>query len=215
MTPKRPRLLLADDHAILLDGLRGLLESEFELVGAVEDGRALLTAAEQFQPDAIVLDISMPLLNGIEAARHLRKSVPNAKLILLTMHSEAPFVKEAFRVGVSAYVLKRSASSELITAIREVLKGRTYVTPLITKNMLDLWLEGAMEPEKLFRDLTPRQREVLQLVAEGHSIKEIAAILNVSPKTVEFHKYRIMEGLGVRTTAELTRYAIKYGLVPA
>jgi DNA-binding NarL/FixJ family response regulator len=155
----------------------------------------------------------MPLLNGIEAARYLSKSVPNAKLIFLTMHSEVPFVTEAFRAGASGYVLKRSAASELVTAIKEALKGRAYVTPLVAKDVLGLWLEGGAKPDRLFRELTPRQREVLQLVAEGRSIKEIATILNVSPKTVEFHKYRIMGQLGVRTTADVTKYAVKHGIV--
>jgi DNA-binding NarL/FixJ family response regulator len=210
---RRPRLLLADDHTLVLEGFRKLLESEFDLVGAVEDGRALVAAAQKLRPDVILLDISMPLLNGIEAARQLKKLVPDTKLVFLTMHADPAYVTEAFRVGASGYLLKRSAASELVSAIHEVLKGRSYVTPLATKDMLDTFLGRAPEPGRLSRDLTSRQREVLQLVAEGHSAKEIATILNVSVKTVEFHKARLMRQLSLRGTAELTKYAVQHGIV--
>jgi len=209
----RPRVLLADDHTMILAGLRSLLESDFDLVGTVEDGRALLDAALQLKPDVIMMDISMPLLNGIEAARQLKKIVPQTKIIFLTMHGDVAYVKEAFKVGASGYLIKRSAASELVTAIHEVMKGRTYVTPLVTKDMMESFLEPTDEPEKLRSRLTPRQREVLQLVAEGHSNKEIASILNVSTKTVEFHKYNLMQVLGIRTTAELTQYAMRLGYI--
>ena len=210
---RRPRLLLADDHTLVLEGFRKLLESEFELVGAVEDGRALVAAAQKLRPDVILLDISMPLLNGIEAARQLKKLVPDTKLVFLTMHADPAYVTEAFRVGASGYLLKRSAASELVSAIHEVLKGRSYVTPLATKDMLDTFLGRAPAPGRLSSELTPRQREVLQLVAEGHSAKEIAAILSVSVKTIEFHKARLMRQLSLRGTAELTKYAVQHGIV--
>lgn len=209
----RPRVLLADDHTMVLAGLRSLMESDFDLVGTVEDGRALLEAAARLKPDIIMLDISMPLLNGIEAARQLRKIVPQSKIIFLTMHADVGYVKEAFRVGASGYLIKRSAASELATAIHEVMKGRTYVTPLVTKNMMVSFLDPTAQPDKLPKRLTSRQREVLQLVAEGHSNKEIAAILEVSTKTVEFHKYNLMQALGIHTTAELTQYAMRHGYI--
>ncbi len=210
---KRTRVLLGDDHTIVLEGLRRLLDPQFEIVGTVGDGRALVAAARELRPDVIVADISMPLLNGIEAARQLQKTETRAKIIFLTMHPDATYAAEAFRAGASAYVLKSSAASELVTAIQEALKGRVYVTPLVAKEVLHTLMEGSPENEKPAHQLTSRQREVLQLVAEGRSTKEIAGILQVSPRTIEFHKYRIMEELGLRTTAELTQYAIKHGIV--
>ena len=210
---KRPRVLLGDDHAIILDGLRRILEPHFEVVGTAQDGRALVAAAKELRPDVIVADISMPLLNGIEAARQLQKEPSPPKIIFLTMHPDVTYTTEAFRAGASGYVLKNSAASELVTAIQEVLQGRTYLTPLVAKDMLDNLLETPAQPEKQSLTLTSRQREILQLVAEGRSAKDMAAILNISPRTVEFHKYRIMEVLGMRTTAELTQYAIKHGIV--
>lgn len=210
---KRARVLIADDHTILAEGLRGLLEPQFEVVGIAEDGRSLLAAAQELHPDVVVLDISMPLLNGIEAARQLRKHHPGVHIVFLTMHPDVALIKEAFRTGARAYVLKRAASSELVTAIREVLRGRAYLTPLVTKDTLDSLLAEAARPERSLAPLTARQREVLQLLAEGRSVKEIAAILNVATKTVEFHKYSIMDQLGLRTIAELTQYAIKHRIV--
>ncbi len=209
----RPRVLLADDHTMILAGLRSLLEPDFELVGTAEDGRALVEAAEQLKPDIILMDISMPLMNGLEAARQLKRVVPQTKIIFLTMHGDVSYVKEAFRVGASGFLIKRSAAPELLTAIHEVLKGRTYVTPLVTKDMLESFFEPTAPLDKLACKLTPRQREVLQLVAEGHSNKEIATILSVSTKTVEFHKYNLMQALGIRTTAELTQYAMRHGYI--
>lgn len=210
----KPQVLLADDHQILIEGLRGLLEPEFELAAAVEDGRALVAAAGRLKPDVIVADVSMPMLNGIEAARQILKEDPSARIIFLTMHSDVAYAAEAFRLGAAGYLLKRSAAAELVTAIREVLKGGVYVTPPIAKAMMNNSLLGkplqASEPAS---NLTARQREVLQLVAEGRTIKEIGSILNVSPKTVEFHKYRLMEQLDLRTTAALTQYAVKHGVV--
>jgi DNA-binding NarL/FixJ family response regulator len=206
-------LLLADDHTLVLEGLRKLLEPHFDLVEAVEDGRTLLRRAQQLKPDVILLDISMPLLNGIDAAHQLSKMLPESKIVFLTMHASPAYVTEAFRAGASGYLLKRSAASELITAIQEVLKGRYYVTPLVAKEMLGSVLESPTLHSASPADLSSRQREILQLVAEGHSTKEIAGLLNVSPKTVEYHKARLVERLGLRTTAELTRYAIQHGLV--
>ena len=211
----RPRLLLADDHTLLLEGIRLLLEPEFELVGSVEDGQALLAAAKALKPDVILLDISMPVLNGIDAARRLRKTLPSAKLIFLTMHADPDYVAEAFRVGAMGYLLKRAAASELLTAIRAVVKGRHYVSPLVTRNALQSLISPPNPEGKLSDRLTPRQREVLQLVAEGRSRKEIAAILNISVKTVEFHKATLMRELNLGTAADFTRYAIEHGIITA
>ncbi len=209
----KPRLLLADDHTLLLEGIRLLLEPEFDLVGSVEDGQALLAAAKSLKPDVILLDISMPLLNGIDAARRLRKILPSARLIFVTMHAGAEYVTEAFRAGAMGYILKRAAASELLTAIHTVLKGHHYVSPLVTQNALDLLISRS-EPGAQFPDrLTPRRREVLQLVAEGRSRKEIAVILHISVKTVEFHKRNLMHELNLRTVADFTRYAIEHGII--
>ncbi len=209
----RPRVLLADDHMLLLEGIRLMLEPEFELVGSVEDGQQLLAAARTTRPDVILLDISMPVLNGIDAAHQLRKLLPSAKLIFLTMHADPDYVAEAFRAGAAGYLLKRSAASELLTAIREVLKGHHYVSPLVARDALDLLVTSTKPAGKLSDRLTPRQREVLQLVAEGRTRKEIASILNISVKTVEFHKAALMRELNVRTVAGFTRYAIEHGMI--
>jgi DNA-binding NarL/FixJ family response regulator len=209
----RTRLLLADDHTLLLEGLRMMLEPEFELAGVVEDGQALLTAAASLKPDVIILDISMPVLNGIDAARQLRRTVPAARLIFLTMHGNPDYVKEALRAGASGYLLKRSAASELLTAIRDVMKGRNYVSPLVIADHQEL-LRAASHPENAFSDrLTPRQRQVLQLVAEGRTRKEVAATLRISVKTVEFHKAALARGFQLRTTADFTKYAIEHGII--
>jgi DNA-binding NarL/FixJ family response regulator len=211
---KKPRVLMADDHSMILAGLRKLVEGECEVVGTVEDGRALVEAAQKLRPDLILLDISMPLLNGLEATRQLAKLVPESKMIILTMHASPTYATEAFQAGASGYLLKRSAASELNQAIQSVLQGRQYLTPLITKDVLD----SVFKPSTGERGtpastaLTPRQREVLQLVAEGRGTKEIATILSVSVKTVEFHRFRIMQQLGIHTTADLTKYAITHGI---
>jgi DNA-binding NarL/FixJ family response regulator len=207
---KRPRVLLADDHTLVLDGLRKILEPSCEVVGAVEDGRSLLAAAKQLQPDIILLDISMPLLNGVEASRSLGAVAPAAKVIFVTMHADVTYVAGAFHAGASGYVLKRCASLELLKAINQVLRGRKYVTPLIGKDGdLPRWPLGAGEASG---ELTVRQREVVQLVAEGHTVKEIASILNITGKTVAFHKANVMRRLGIHSTAELTKYALKHGI---
>jgi DNA-binding NarL/FixJ family response regulator len=210
------RILLADDHVLVAEGIQKLLEPEYELVGIVADGRSLVAAAAKLQPDIVVVDISLPLLNGLDASQQLKKNNPNLKIIVLTMHSEPNFVTQAFRVGVSGYVLKQSVGSELVQAIREVVKGRTFVSPMVAQSLVD----QAVNPSSASGDvkvgfaqtLSARQREVLQLVAEGKATKEIASILNVSVKTVEFHKTRIMKELRLRTAAELTKYAIAAGL---
>ncbi len=209
----RPRVLLADDHKIVAEGLRTILEQEFELVGTVEDGRALMEAAEKLNPDVIVTDISMPLLNGIEAAHQIKKLSPKVKIVFLTMHPDVTYATRALEAGASGYVLKHAAPSELITAIHEVLNGRIYLTSMIAKDVLDTFMSESHRRRKTVIELTPRQREVLQLTSEGRSAKEIASILNISTRTVEFHKYRVMETLGLRTYADLIQYAIKHGIV--
>jgi DNA-binding NarL/FixJ family response regulator len=204
----RPRILLADDHTILLDAFTALLESEFDVVGAVTDGRALLAECARFNPDVVVLDIAMPLLNGLDAGRQLKSERRSVKLIYLTMNPEPRLAAEAMRLGASGYVLKSSAATELKQAIREALNGRSYITPLITGDVVCSLLEAREAPE-----LTVRQREVLQLLAEGRSMKEVGDILNVAPRTVAFHKYRMMEQLRLKTSAELIQFAVKQGVV--
>jgi DNA-binding NarL/FixJ family response regulator len=208
----RARVLLADDHTLITDALRKLLEGEFDIVGSVADGRALLTAAAQLRPDVVVLDIGMPLLNGLDAAGRLREQSPEIKVVYLTQNRDPNVAAEAFRRKAAGYLLKNSAASELSVAIREALHGRSYVSPSIAKDMMDCMLNppsaGGISPE-----LSPRQREVLQLLAEGKSMKEAAAILNITTRTVEFHKYRIMELLNLKTSAELVQYAVKQGIV--
>jgi DNA-binding NarL/FixJ family response regulator len=205
----RPRVLLADDHALLLGAFEKFLDAECDIVGQVSDGRALVAAAETLKPDVIVLDISMPLLNGLDAGRQIKKAQRDVKLVFLTMNEDSDLAAEAFRAGASAYLLKRSAASELLTAIREVMQGRSYVTPLMTEGLVG----SLMHEHKPADELTPRQREVLQLLVEGRSMKEVASLLNLTPRTVAFHKYRIMEQLGVKSTAELVQYAVKHHIV--
>ena len=206
---KRARVLLADDHGLVSAGISKLLETDFDLVGTVSDGRALVNAVKERNPDVILLDISMPVLNGLEAARQIRIDSPAAKLIFVTVHSDTPYVIEAFRAGASGYVLKRSAASELLTAVHEVLQNNVYLTPLIRGAAVEDFLKSPNEQGPV---LSKRQREVLQLVAEGHSAKEIAKGLKISSKTVEFHKGLIMKKLDLHSTAELTRYAIENGI---
>ena len=208
----RPRVLLADDHIILLDAFRKLLEPECEVVGTVTDGRALLEVGPTLNPDIIVLDVAMPLLNGLDAGRQLRQRMPNVKLIFLTVNEDPELAAEAFRIGASSYLLKHSAASELFHAIREASKGRVYVTPLVAKEMVDTLVNGSQR-RKLSRDLTSRQREVLQLLAEGCSMQEVATLMKITPRTVAFHKYRIMDELHLKTNAALVQFAIKQGLV--
>ena len=209
----RPRILLADDHVLLAQALEHLLQSEFDVVGTVSDGRALLKAAADLTPDVVVVDIGMPLLNGLDAGEQLKALHPHIKVIYLTQNREPRFAIEAFRRHASAYLLKDSAASELTTAIRDALRGKTYVSPVIAKGMQDEdTIETPLDRVTL-RDLSSREREVLQLLAEGKAMKEVAALLEISPRTVEFHKYRIMELLRVKTNAELVQQAIKLGLI--
>jgi DNA-binding NarL/FixJ family response regulator len=206
-----PRVLLADDHTLVLGAFEKLLEGECEIVGQVSDGRALVAAAEKHKPDLIVLDILMPLLNGLEAGRQIKQKLRNVKLVFLTMNEDADLAAEAFRSGASAYLLKRSAASELSTAIREVMQGRSYITPLVAEGLVGSLLH--INEKKPAQELTSRQREVLQLLAEGRSMKEIASLLNLTSRTVAFHKYRMMEQLKVKSTAELIQYAVKHHIV--
>ncbi len=210
---KKPRILLADDHKIVVEGLRSLLEAEFELVGAAADGRQLLEMAERTHPDVVVADISMPLLNGIDAARKLREAQPELKIVILTMHPDVVYASRALEAGASAYVLKHSAPDELVAAIHEALRGGTYISPALRNAALEEWLDPSRRHAKPTLELTGRQKEVLQLLAEGRSAKEIGAILDISPRTVETHKYKMMDDLGVKTVAQLVQHALKHGLV--
>ncbi len=212
---KKPRVLLADDHTLVLEGFQKLLEEHCELVGAVEDGRALVETAAQTRPDLILLDISMPRLNGIDAAKKLKKLLPDVKLIFVTMHADAAYINEAFKAGATGYLLKRSAAKELVQAIQSVMNGAYYVTPLITKDVINSFLTPGQPRILAADDLTARQREIVQLVAEGFSAKEIAGQLKISHRTVEFHKAKIMEQLDLHTTADLVKYAVAHGLVSA
>jgi len=209
----KARVLLADDHRIVIEGLKKLLEPEYDVVATVEDGRALIAAVGELKPDVVVADISMPHLNGIEAVRQIKQKNPGVRVIMLTMHQDVQYAVRAFEAGASGFVLKVSAPSELMTAIAEALKGKTYVTPKIAGELLQSYREGKENPEVGFSRLSPRQREILQLVAEGHSAKEIGKILNISARTVESHKYQIMEVLNVKTSAELVQFAIKHGII--
>jgi DNA-binding NarL/FixJ family response regulator len=206
------KVLLADDHVIVAQGLASLLKESFDLVGTVRDGRALLDAAEQLKPDVIVTDISMPLLNGLDACRQLKSNGIEAKVVILTMHADPHMAAEAFRAGASGFVLKQSAGEELVQAIQEIVQGRAYLTPLIAKDMISVLMEAKGEGGSEAK-LTPRQREVLQLIAEGRTMKEVAGILKISARTAETHKYEMMGVLGVRTTAELIQCAIRLRLV--
>jgi DNA-binding NarL/FixJ family response regulator len=210
---KRPRLLLADDHPLFLTGLRTLLETECEVVGAVSDGRALVEAASRLKPEVIVLDISLPLLNGIDAARQIKKERPETKLLFLTMHANLAYLKDALAAGASGYLLKTSAREELLGAVSDVIRNRIHVSPGFGEEIVDQFERHPNSFAGSQSVLTPRQREILQLVAEGRTAKQIAGILNVSLQTVAFHKHQVMDKLGLRTTAELTKYAIQEGLV--
>lgn len=202
---------MADDHALILGAFEKLLADEFQVVDKVSDGRALVAAAEKFKPDVIVLDIAMPLLNGLEAARQIKQRLRHVKLVFLTMNEDADLAAEAFRAGASGYLLKRSAASELSTAIREVMQGRTYITPLVAEGLVGSLMQA--DDRKPSHDLTPRQREVLQLLAEGRSMKEVANVLDLTPRTVAFHKYQMMKQLKVKSTAELIQYAVRHHIV--
>jgi DNA-binding NarL/FixJ family response regulator len=209
---KKTRILLADDHKIILEALKNLLEPEFEVVDTVIDGRSLVSTAIKLKPDVIILDISMPLLNGLEAGRQLKTALPATKFIYLTMNQDHDIIAEAFKIGATGFLLKHSAAAELRSAIREAIRGRSYITPLIERGSNSSFLQPPLRGENPIH-LTPRQREVLQLLAEGCSMKEVAVALDVTARTVAFHKYRIMEDLNLRSNAELIQYAIRRHIV--
>jgi DNA-binding NarL/FixJ family response regulator len=204
-------VLLADDHALIVGAFERLLADECDIVGTVTNGRELVEAAGSLRPDVIVADVSMPLLNGLDAARQIKQRDPDVRVIVLTMNEDAGLAADAFRAGASGYLLKRSAVSELGAAIREVMQGRSYITPLIAGGLIESLLDRSLQDDSVA--LTPRQREILQLLAEGRSMKEIAAVLDIAPRTVAFHKYRMMEQLQVTSTAELIRYAFEHHIV--
>jgi DNA-binding NarL/FixJ family response regulator len=205
----RPRILMADDHLMLLEAFKALLEPDFEVVGTVTDGRTLVEESSRLHPDVVLLDVAMPLLNGLDAGRQLKAQRRSVKLIYLTMNPDPDLAGEALRLGASGYVLKSSAAQELKQAIQEALRGRSYITPLITRDVV-----GSLIGQRTSRhELTTRQREVLQLLAEGKSMKEVAAILDLTPRTVAFHKYRMMEQLRLKTSAELVKFAVQQGVV--
>ena len=211
---KRPRIILADDHTLMLEALKNLIEPEFDVVGLFGDGQSLVDNAEALKPNVIVLDIGMPNMNGLIAGAKLRQAMPQVKLIYLTMNHDPDMAGEAFRLGASAYLLKNSAASELLRALREVVRGGYYVTPLMTKGMVGSFIKN-FKQMKSSNQLTLRQKEVLQLLVEGRSMKEVAFALHVSPRTVAFHKYTMMEHLNIRTSAELIEYALKSSVVVA
>lgn len=206
----RPTVMLADDHTIVTEGLISLLKEEFDVVGSVGDGRMLVDAARRLRPDVIVTDISMPGMSGLDALRQLQAERVVSRIIVLTMHADADLAASAMRAGAAGFILKHAAGEELVTAIREVMQGRVYLTPAMTKDVLARLTAPAGETTI---PLTPRQREVLLLIVEGRRMKEIAAALQLSTRTVETHKYEMMETLGLQSTAELVRYAIQHGLV--
>jgi len=208
-----PRVLIADDHRILAEGVRGLLEPGFEVVGIVDDGRELVEAAKKLQPDVIVADISMPSLNGIEAAVQLRDSGVTSKVVFLTQHREVAYARRAIEAGAVGFVLKHSVATELVTAIHEALRGQTYITPMIAGELLDSYRTNDSGENDSMHRLTPRQREVLQLIAEGHSAKQIAELLKISTRTAEAHKAHNIKALALQSTAELVQYAIRNGII--
>lgn len=210
----KPRIILADDHTMLLDALKSLVEPEFEVVAVCSDGRELIDAAMKLKPSVIVLDISMPNMNGLNAGQRLKQSLPAVKLVYLTMNQDPDLAAEAFRLGASGYLLKTSAGSELIRALREVTRGGAYITPLMTEGMVGSFVQN-FKRRKPTNHLTLRQKEVLQLLAEGRSMKEAAFLLNVSPRTVAFHKYTMMDHLNIKSSAELIEYAMKSSVVAA
>ena len=210
---RRPRVLLCDDHLLVAEALKSLLAPEFDLVGVVEDGRAMIEAAGTLRPDVIVADVSMPHLNGIDALVRLRQGGDHTPVVFLTMHRDVAFARRALEAGASGFVLKNSARGELFTAIRAALEGQIYLTPQLAGEVLDSMKQGPGKAADPVVSLTPRQREIVQLVAEGRSAKEIAASLSISTRTVEFHKYQMMETLGLHTNSELIHFAIKHGLV--
>ena len=211
MKPKT--ILIADDHSMIIDGLRRLLEPEYEVVGAVHDGRAVLAEVQRLKPDILIIDISMPLLNGLDCVRRLREEGWSTKILILTMHPDATLAQDALAAGASGYLLKSETGSELKEALKEVLTGGIYLSAEVTRDVLSVMGRLNSIHDDSWGHLTLRQREVLQLLAEGKSHKEVASILNISIKTAEFHKYAILETLGLKTNAELVRYAIRHGII--
>lgn len=209
----RPRVLIADDHRLVLEGIESIVNPHCEVVGTTTDGRKLIAAASELLPDIILLDIALPLLNGIEAARQIKRQNQGVKIIFVTMQSSREYIREAFEAGASGYVLKQAAASELLNAIHDVQQGRFFVSPLVGNSASQNSVRLNQNPSKLFAALTSRQREVLQLVAEGKSAKQIAALLSISVKTVEFHKKHLMKQLNLHGSAELVRYAVEHGWV--
>ena len=206
----KPRVLLADDHRMVAEGLKSILEEEFELAGIVEDGRALVQAARDLRPDVIVADISMPHLNGLDALAQLKRDNPKVRVVFLTMHRDVAYARRAIEAGAAGYVLKHSAPAELVLAVRAALNGSTFIAPELAAEVFRTGRDGVVDPVAA---MTPRQREILQLLAEGKSAKEIAQVLGLSARTVEDHKYRLMESLGIENSAELVHFAIKHGIV--
>ena len=208
----KPSVLVADDHRMLAEGLKSILAEDFQLIGIVEDGRALVKAARELRPDVIVADISMPHLNGIDALVQLKRDRPDVRVVFLTMHRDAAYARRALEAGAHGFVLKHAAPAELVLALRAALQGRTFITPDLAAELLQMGKSPrAQDPAAA---MTPRQREILQLLAEGRSAKEIACVLGLSARTVEDHKYRLMEALGIENSAELVHFAIKHGLIP-
>jgi DNA-binding NarL/FixJ family response regulator len=214
VTSTKARILLGDDHVLILDGIRAALREHYEVVGQAMDGQSLVRAAEQTKPDLVVLDISMPLLNGFESAKQIKKSLPNTKLIFLSQHLNPAYLKQALRIGASGYVLKSGATEELREAIGVVLRGKTYITPAFGEEVVSALWNRSGQLSEAKEELTERQREILQLIVQGRANKEIADLLHVSVKTVEFHRAKMMAKLGVRTVAELTKVALQQGLIP-
>jgi DNA-binding NarL/FixJ family response regulator len=210
---KRPRIVLADDHPIVAEGLRSLLAARYDVVGVVADGRALLEAASSLEPDVVVADIAMPHVNGIEATHRLRQEQPHIKVVILTMHREEAYVRRAMEAGAAGYVLKVAAADELLTAVDAALAGKTFVTPDLAGELVGRVARDPQRPHDPKAALTPRQREILQLVAQGKTAKEVGAILGLSARTVESHKYELMKALGVERSAELVQFAVKHGLI--
>jgi DNA-binding NarL/FixJ family response regulator len=208
----RPRIFLADDHSMLLEAFSKLLESKYDVVGTATDGRKMLAGVSKLKPDVVLMDIAMPNLNGFDAGEKLKKLLPEVKLVFLTVNDDPDMVTEAFRIGANGYLLKDSAASELFQAIDAVLASKNYVTPKINQGMINSFIKHP-GGHKVHGNLTIRQREVLQLLAEGHTMKQVAADLNITPRTVAFHKYQIMENLDIKTNSELIQYAIKHGIV--
>jgi DNA-binding NarL/FixJ family response regulator len=207
----RPRILIAEDHTLVAEALRTLLEPDYQVIRLVADGRSLLTAAKELKPDIVLLDLGMPLLNGLDAGQEIRKLLPKTKLIVLTMNEDPDVASKALRHWATGYLLKKSASVELKTAISEVLRGHSYVTPSIAQKLMDEFVRDP-RPDRS-KELTQRQRQVLQLLAEGRSMKEAAAVLDIAVRTIAFHKYRIMEDFGLKTNADLVRFALREHII--